>query len=72
VIETAKKFVMVKIDAEKDSVTPTKYNVEAVPTLVVLNASGKQISRTVGFIPASQMLQEMNKVKPTGKSARRR
>ncbi len=57
----ASRFVAVKIDADRDEASRRKYGVEGFPTIVFLNAKGKEIHRVPGFAPPDAFLKEMDK-----------
>lgn len=52
-------FVNIAIDAEKGEWIEfsRKYNVQAYPTMLILDKDGKEIGRTMGYMPAEQLLQ---------------
>lgn len=56
--EYNKKFVCLKIDAEKGEgpVLAKKYAVKAYPTLVFTNASGKELKKALGMKNEEQLL----------------
>lgn len=45
----AEKFVCVKVDGDKDQADTAKYGVRGYPTIIFLNADGKEINRNVGY-----------------------
>ena len=45
-------YVPVKIDIDADKETPQKYDVSAVPTLIVLDKDGNVAKRITGFLGA--------------------
>lgn len=56
VVEALTRFVPLKVDADEDAETAGRYYVEALPTLLVLNADGGPIGRAEGFLDASQFV----------------
>jgi len=59
VMEKAKAFVCVKVNADEDKASATKYKAEGLPTIVFLDASGNEIHRVTGFEPAPEFATEM-------------
>jgi thiol:disulfide interchange protein DsbD len=57
----ARQFVCVKIDAETDSDTASRYRVDGFPTIVFTDAAAKEIHRVTGFAPPEEFLKEMAK-----------
>ena len=47
-----------KIDAEKQTKLAEKYKIDAYPTILLLNANGKEIDRLVGFRDPKTFLRE--------------
>jgi thiol:disulfide interchange protein len=50
-------FVAVKVDIDADSVLSDRYNVPAIPAVLVLDAGGRVVRRHDGFLPLDGMLQ---------------
>lgn len=50
VAEEMKNWVGVKVDVDKESKLAQEYNVESIPTLVVLNSDGKEVARYSGYM----------------------
>ena len=48
--EYAGKVAFEKIDADQNSELASKYGIEAIPTLVYLDALGQEIERTTGIV----------------------
>ena len=48
--EYAGKVAFEKIDVDQNSELASKYGIEAIPTLVYLDALGKEIERTTGIV----------------------
>ncbi len=44
------------IDTDKNQELARKFNIQAIPTLVFLDASGKEVSRHVGFFPKDSII----------------
>lgn len=48
------RYIMVKIDVEKDQAAASKYQVTSMPTMVFLDSKGKMVQQKVGFsVPPS-------------------
>lgn len=58
--------VALQVDVDKDQKTAMAYNIEAMPTMVMLRG-GKEIARTVGYLKPEQMLSWMEAA-ATGKA----
>lgn len=56
------KFIPLKIDGESEDgkVFLKKYGVNAYPTLLVLDSTGKEITRIVGFLTADQLIEKLS------------
>ena len=56
-VETKLKgYVPVKVDIDRERETALAYNIEAVPTFVVLDPNGNATKRTTNFMPADEFL----------------
>ena len=55
-------FCLVEINTEKDEITPLKYQVQGVPTVLVLSADGRVHSGFAGFAAASQVAEMLGRV----------
>lgn len=61
VIGLARRFVSVKINAEKGGEAfARKYKVEGYPTILFLDASGKEVKRLLGAYPAEELSKVMS------------
>ena len=49
-------YVAVQVDADRDQVLSARYRVESLPTVLLLDASGRVIKRNEGFLPQSGIL----------------
>ncbi len=58
-INISAKFVLLKVDGDKQIEFCRKYNVSAYPTLLFLKADGKEIRRQVGFITGPKLVDIM-------------
>jgi outer membrane protein assembly factor BamD (BamD/ComL family) len=50
---------MVKLNAEKDTVTAARYHVKSYPTVLVLQKDGTEIDRVIGYYRAPEFIQEV-------------
>ena len=50
-------FIPVKVDIDADSTLSDRYDVPAIPAVLVLDASGKIVRRHDGYLPLDGMLQ---------------
>ncbi len=51
-----KEVILVKTDAEKDTLTARAYHVSGYPTLVLVDKAGKEIDRIVGYLPPEELM----------------
>lgn len=68
VIEKLSSFDLYKIDMTKTMSDETekvrkKFNILGMPTIIIYNSSGKEVSRLTGFVNADEFLKILNKVK---------
>ena len=58
-------LISLKIDAEKGSgpKQKEKYRVRGYPTIIVLDNSGNELDRIVGYLPPENFLKELNRIK---------
>jgi thiol:disulfide interchange protein DsbD len=50
------KFVGVKIDADLEKAIVKRYNITGYPTMLIVDATGKEIKRVVEYQSSKQML----------------
>ena len=60
VARAGKQFVPVLIDVDQQPKLAQKYNVEAIPTVIFLNGSGKVLHRSMGYHDAKTFLKMMD------------
>jgi thiol:disulfide interchange protein len=72
VADALANWIAVSIDGDQEPQIMNHYNVEAFPTLVMLDATGKEIFRYQGYMEADQLiriLQSLNKSRKSGTQA---
>lgn len=57
-------FVPVKVDVDTDSTLSDRYDVPAIPAVLVLDANGKIVRRHDGYLPLDGMLQFLAPAQP--------
>lgn len=60
--ELANRFERVVVDLENDADAAGLFKPEAIPVAVVLDASGKELARKVGFVPPDDYAAWLNSV----------
>jgi len=60
--EVAAKFVMLKVDGDKEYDFCTKYQVRAYPTMLFLKPDGTEITRVKGFVKADVLVPKMKEI----------
>lgn len=50
-------MILAKVQAEEDTLTAQKYHVNGYPTSILLNKSGEEIDRVVGYAPPEEYVQ---------------
>lgn len=61
VAEASTNLVMVRIDVDRNQLLASRYRVESIPTIVVLNSEGNEMNREVGFVRVEPMLAMMER-----------
>lgn len=64
VAAAAQAFIPVRLDVDANQQVARQYDITGVPTVVFLDASGKELDRQVGFATAEEMLGRMTKIRP--------
>jgi thioredoxin len=64
VAAAAAKFVTVRLDVDANQAVASEYGIASIPTVVFLDASGKELDRHVGFASPEALLKVMNKYSP--------
>jgi thiol:disulfide interchange protein DsbD len=54
-------YVGVKLDGDLEKALATKFNVVGYPTMIVVDSSGKELARAVGYQSSKQMLEMLRK-----------
>jgi len=49
-------FVPVMVDADRDNGLSSRYRVESIPAVLMLDADGRVVKRNDGYLPRSGML----------------
>ncbi|MDO8834786.1 MAG: thioredoxin family protein [Vicinamibacterales bacterium] len=49
-------YIAVSVDTDRNGVLPARYQVDAIPTLILLDADGRVVKRNDGFLPRSGVL----------------
>ncbi|MFB3882605.1 MAG: thioredoxin family protein [Armatimonadota bacterium] len=65
-ISAAQRFVCIKVDADARPDLTKKYRVNGYPTAVVVDASGRELRRIVGYRPTAEYVDELRKALPSG------
>jgi thiol:disulfide interchange protein len=60
VVARAKKFIPALIDFDKNKEVAKKYNIEALPTLLFLDAKGNVLVRSTAYLNKADMLKLMD------------
>ena len=61
VIEKSKEWVMVRIDVDQNKELSRQYGIQSIPTIVLIDPNGKEMSRTTGFVEAGTMINMMKR-----------
>ncbi len=61
VLKVSRQFSCIKVDGDRNRELVRSYRVDGYPTIVFLDASGKEVHRVVGYRPAQAFLAEMQK-----------
>ncbi len=62
VIAESQKWVMLKIDTDKETDLAVQYRIASLPTLAVMRADGKPVTGATGFLDAGQFVQFLRDV----------
>ena len=61
VVSELSDFVAIKVDTQKRIDIETKYGIAYYPTVVFLDAHGREISRHIGYLGPEDMVEEIKK-----------
>jgi thiol-disulfide isomerase/thioredoxin len=61
VIALSKEFIPVKVDCDEDTITPGRYGIRGLPTILFLNPGGQVIHQVIGYRSPENLLLEMKK-----------
>ncbi len=61
VISELSDFVAIKVDTQKRIDIETKYGIAYYPTVVFLDAQGREVSRHIGYLGPEDMVEEIKK-----------
>jgi len=64
VAAAAQAFIPVRLDVDENQQVARQYDITGVPTVIFLDATGKELDRQVGFATAEEMLGRMTKMHP--------
>ncbi|MBU0607901.1 MAG: thioredoxin family protein [Armatimonadetes bacterium] len=64
VAAAAAKFVAVRLDVDANQDVANEYGISGIPTVVVLDAGGKEVDRHVGFATPEELLKLLRKHSP--------
>lgn len=64
VVAAAGKYIAVRLDVDANQQVAAQFGVTGIPTVVLLDASGKEQARSVGLVDAAGMLELLSKHKP--------
>lgn len=56
-------YIGVKLDGDLEKATVKKYTVAGYPTMIVLDATGKEVWRFVGYLSSAEVLEHLGKLK---------
>ena len=52
---------MVRIDVDQNKELSRQYGIQSIPTIVLIDPNGKEMSRTTGFVEAGTMINMMKR-----------
>ena len=61
VAHASTNLVMVRIDVDRNQPLSSRYGVQMIPTILVLDAAGREVARAVGFTSVQPMLKMMER-----------
>ncbi|MDD2961378.1 MAG: thioredoxin [Muribaculaceae bacterium] len=58
----AGKITVEKVDVDNNSELAKQYGIESIPTIIYIDASGKETNRTIGFLPEDELTKNIEKL----------
>ncbi len=65
VVSLCRQFVCIKVDGDKRRDLTATYRVDGFPTAIVLDHTGRELHRIVGYRPAAEYLSELRRALPS-------
>lgn len=56
------QFIPVRVDTQEDMAFPQKYNVQGLPTLLILEANGRETGRIPGYMDAKPLVERLQDI----------
>ena len=60
VVSEMKDFIAIKVDTQKRIDIESKYGITYYPTVIILDPQGKEVSRHIGYLGPSEMVDEIS------------
>jgi thiol:disulfide interchange protein len=70
VVRLSKEFVMVKVDGSKERFAAIRHEVRGYPTVLVLDADGREVTRIVGYRRPADLAADLKEVLAKAKSTK--
>jgi thiol:disulfide interchange protein len=70
IVALAKRFVPIRVDTAENRKAMVKYAVRSMPTILIMDTSGREIARVNGYRPASSLAEELREALKVGKGGR--
>jgi thioredoxin-related protein len=64
-IEFSRKYVLIRLFQDTDpqgARLASKFRVEGFPTLIILDASGREVDRILGFVSAPELMEALQSI----------
>ena len=64
-IQFSRKYVWIRLFQDTDpqgARLASKFRVEGVPTLIILDSSGREVDRILGFLSAPELMEELQSI----------
>ncbi len=62
ITSVTEKAIAVKIDVDEQRDIASKYSIRSIPTIIFVDADGKEVSRFIGYRDAEGFLKEFGKI----------